>query len=179
MGVKTTTRTIKTIKQIVKNISKNTNSLSNAGAYKIRCQNCNKFYIGKTSRNLNKIHGHKKTLLTGNRTNFLVSHKILTKHTLDFKNFAIFAFIHYKNKRIIIGTFSLTHRNTTTTFLPNFTICRKNNIKRIQVTIKISSPFSKHSTQLNVTNPFLKPQNSITWHDAIWTFQPVLILFFI
>ena len=63
LGITTTTRTTKTIKQIVNNNSKKTDSLSNAEVYKIRCQNCNKFYIGETSGNLNKrIYEHKKTL---------------------------------------------------------------------------------------------------------------------
>ena len=102
LSIKTTTHTTKTIKQITKNISKNTDSLSNAGIYKIRCQNCNKFYIEETCRNLNKrIYELKKDFKTGNTTNFLVSHNILTNHTFDFQNSAIFVFIHDNNKRRI------------------------------------------------------------------------------
>ena len=63
---KNTTCTTKTIKQIVKNNSKNTKSISNASVYKIRCQNRNKFYMGETSRNLNqRIYRHRKDFKTG------------------------------------------------------------------------------------------------------------------
>ena len=112
LGINTTTHTTKTIKQIVENNSKNTDSLSNVGVYKICCQNCNEFYIGETSRNLNKrIYEHKNDFKTANATNSLVSHYILTNHTFDFQNSAIFAFIHDKNKRIIEAC-SITHHNT-------------------------------------------------------------------
>ena len=104
-------RTTKTTKQIVKNNSKNTDSLSNADVYKTRCQNYNKLYIGEKSKNLNKrIYKH-KDFKTGNTTNYFVSHKILTKHTFDFQNSAIFAFIHDKNKRRRIEACSITHHN--------------------------------------------------------------------
>ena len=74
-------------------------SLSNRGVYKIHYQNCNKFYIGKISRNLNKRnYQNKKDFKSSNTTNTLVSYNILTYHTFDFQNFAIFAFIHDKNK---------------------------------------------------------------------------------
>ena len=107
LGIKTTTRTTKTIKQIVKTKSKNTDPLSNAGVYKMRCQNFNKFYIEETSkRNLNKrIYEHKKDFKTGDTTNSLVSHNILTNHTFDFQNSAIFAFIESR---------SIAHHNTIT-----------------------------------------------------------------
>ena len=39
----------------------------------------------------------KKTLKTGNTTKFSVSYNILTNHTFNFQNSAIFAFIHDKN----------------------------------------------------------------------------------
>ena len=42
----------------------------------------------------------KKDFKTGNTTNSLVSHNILTNLTYDFQYSAIFAFIHDKNKRI-------------------------------------------------------------------------------
>ena len=112
LSIKTKTHTKKTIKEIVKN-TKNTDYLSNTGVYKIRCQNCNKFYIEEASRNLNKrIYEHKKNFKTGNTTNSLVFHNILTNHTFDFQNSAIFHFIHYKNKRILIEACSLGHQNT-------------------------------------------------------------------
>ena len=63
LGIKITTRETKTMKQILKNNSQNTNSLSHAFVYKILCQNYNKSYIGETSRNLNtRIYKHKKRL---------------------------------------------------------------------------------------------------------------------
>ena len=49
--MKIITWTTITIKQIVKDNSKNTNSLSNTGVYKIYCLHCNKFYIGKQIEN--------------------------------------------------------------------------------------------------------------------------------
>ena len=108
--MKTTTRTTKTIEQIVKNNSKNKDSLSNTG---IRCLNCNKFYIGKTSKILNKrIYEHKKDFKTGNTTNSLISHYILTHYTFNFQNSAIFAFIYDKNKRRIIEACSIACHNT-------------------------------------------------------------------
>ena len=71
-----------------------------------------KYYIGETSRNLNKrIYEHKKDFKTGD-TNSLVSHNILTKYTFDFQNSAMFAFIHDKSKRIIIEACSIVHPNT-------------------------------------------------------------------
>ena len=48
---------------------------------------------------------------TGNTTNSLVSHNILTNHTFDFQNSAMFAFIHDKNKRIIIEACSIAHHD--------------------------------------------------------------------
>ena len=45
-------------------------------------------------------------------TNSLVSHDILTNHTIDFQNFAIFAFIHDKNKRRMIEACSIAHHDT-------------------------------------------------------------------
>ena len=43
ISITNTTCTRKTIKQIVKNNSKNTDALSNGGVYKISSLNCNKF----------------------------------------------------------------------------------------------------------------------------------------
>ena len=75
--------------------------------------NCNKFYTGETSRNLNKrIYDH-KYVKTGNSTNYLAAHNILTNHTFDFQNFDIFAFIHDKNKRSIIEACYRAYHNTT------------------------------------------------------------------
>ena len=54
----------------------------------------------------------KKDFKTGNATNSLVSHNILTNHTFDFQNSAIFASIHDKNKRRIIEACSIVHHNT-------------------------------------------------------------------
>ena len=103
----------KTIEHIVKNNSKTTDSLSKAGVYKICCQKCNKFYLGESSRNLNKkIYEHEKEFKTGNTTNSLVSHNILTNHTFDFQNSGIFAFVHDKKKRRRIETCSIVHHNT-------------------------------------------------------------------
>ena len=102
LGIKTITHKTETIKRIAKNNFKNTDFLSNAGVYKIRCQNCHKFYTGETSRNLNKKKIYEcKDFKTGNTTNSLVSHNILTNHTFDFRNSVIFDFIEDKNKRII------------------------------------------------------------------------------
>ena len=109
-----------------------------------KLQNCNKFYIGETSKNLNKrIYEHKKDFKTGNTTNSLVSHNILTNQTFDFQNSAIRAFIHDKNKRKIIEACSIAHHNTIPqVFFQNFTIYRKNNIKRIQNSLKRFTPLS-------------------------------------
>ena len=60
------------------------NSLSNVGVYKIRSQNCYEFYIGETSRNLNKRIYEHKDFKIGN-ANSLVSHNILINHTSDLK----------------------------------------------------------------------------------------------
>ena len=57
---------MRTIKHIVLNNSKNTDSLSKTGVYKIRCLNCNKSYEGEARRNLNKIiYEYKKDFKTG------------------------------------------------------------------------------------------------------------------
>ena len=53
-----------------------------------------------------------KVFKTGNTTNSLVFYNILTNHTFDFQNSAIFAFIHDKNKRRIIEVCSIIHHNT-------------------------------------------------------------------
>ena len=54
----------------------------------------------------------KKGFEFGYTTNSLVSYNILTNHTFDFQNSAIFAFIHDKNKRRIIEVCSIAHHNT-------------------------------------------------------------------
>ena len=114
-----------------KNNSKNTDSLSNPNVYKICSLNCNIFYIGEMSRYLNKrIYEHKKDFKTGNTTNTLVSHDILTYQTFDFQNSAIFAFIHDKNKWTIIEVCSIAYHNTIPQWqgcFQNITIYRKNN----------------------------------------------------
>ena len=80
--------------------------------YKIPCLNCNKFYIGEASRNLNKrIYEHKRYFKTDNTTNSLVSHNILTNQTFNFLNFAMFAFIHDRNKQRIIEACSIAYHN--------------------------------------------------------------------
>ena len=53
----------------------------------------------------------KKDFKTGNTKISLVFHYILTKHSFDFQNSAIFAFIHDKNKRIIFEACSTAHHN--------------------------------------------------------------------
>ena len=123
---------------------------------------------------------------TGNTTNSSVSHNILTNHTLDFQNSAIFTFIHDKNKRRIIEPCSIAHNTTTTRFFQNFTIYRKNNIKRIQNSHNRLVRFSLNIQSNKMSQihfsiykmPFTFQKNSITWHDAIWTYQPVLSVFF-
>ena len=169
--IKTTTYTTKTIKQIVKNNSKNTDSLSNGGVYKICFQNCNRFYIWETSRNLNeRIYEHKNDFKTGNTKNSLVSHYILTNQTFDFQNSAIFAFIHDKNKRRIIEACSIAHHNTIPQqqgFFQNFTIYRKNNIKRIQNSPERLAPLSLN-IQSNKTS-----QTRFSNHKMPFTFQKI------
>ena len=54
----------------------------------------------------------RKDLKIGNTTNSLASHNILTNHTFDFQNSAIFAFIHDKNKRRRIEACFIAHYNT-------------------------------------------------------------------
>ena len=54
----------------------------------------------------------KKNFKTGNTTNSLVSHNILTNHTFHLQNLAIFPFIHDKNKQRIIEACSIAHHNT-------------------------------------------------------------------
>ena len=53
-----------------------------------------------------------KDFKTGNTTNSLVSHNILTNYTFDFQNSAIFVFIHDKNERRIIEARFIAHHNT-------------------------------------------------------------------
>ena len=70
----------------------------------------------------------KKPFKIGNTTHFLVSHNILTNHTFDFQNSAIFASIHDKNKRRIIEACSLertTHYHNNKVFF-NITVSREN-----------------------------------------------------
>ena len=88
-----------------------------------------------------------------NKLEFKVYHKINNKnaykvfmqttaikqkanHTFDFQNSVIFALIHDKNKRRIIEACSIAHQSTIPQrqgfFFQNFTIYRKNNIRRIQ-----------------------------------------------
>ena len=75
----------------------------------------------------------KKDVTTGNTTNSFVSQNILTNHTFDFQNSAVFASIHDKKKRSIIEAGSIAHHNTIPqVFFQNITIYRKNNTKRIQ-----------------------------------------------
>ena len=109
---KKTSGSIKTTKQIVKNNSKNANSLSNTYVYKIRCLNYNKFYIGETNRNLNKrFYELKKDLKTGRVTKSWAFHNILTNHTFDLQNSVIFAFIDDRDKRRIIEACSTPYHN--------------------------------------------------------------------
>ena len=71
------------------------------------------FYYRESNRNLNKgIYEHKTDFKTGNSTNSLISPNILTNHTFDFQNSAIFAFIHDKNKRVIIEVCPIAYHNT-------------------------------------------------------------------
>ena len=73
----------------------------------------------------------KKKLVTQQISEFLITFQLIT---LDFKNFAIFAFIHDKNKRRIIEACSIPQHNTTTTrFFQNVSIYRKNNIKGFKI----------------------------------------------
>ena len=111
----------KILKQIVKNNSKKHRFPIQCTCIQNLLPNCNKFYIGETSRNLNeRIYEHKKkNFKTVNTTNCLVSHNILTNYTFVFQYSAIFAFIHDKNKRRIIEACSIEtpqHNTTMTRF---------------------------------------------------------------
>ena len=70
------------------------------------------FTLEKQAKFNKRIYEHKKDFKTDKTTNSLVSHHILTNHTFDFQNSAIFAFIQDKNKRRIIEACSIKHHNT-------------------------------------------------------------------
>ena len=140
--------------RIVKNNSKNTDFLSNAGVYKIRCQNFNNFDIGEIIRNLSKrIYEHKKDFNPGNTKNSLVSYNILTKHTFDFQNSAIFALIHDDHKRRRIEACSIAHHNT---IPPHNTTTAKFFFKISPFIGKILKEFKIHA---------------IDWLLFLWTFK--------
>ena len=86
----------------------------------------------------------KKEFKTGNTTNSLVSHNILTNHTFNFQNSDIFAFIHSKNKRIIEACSIETPQHNTTTTSVFFKISRsigKMILKEFKIHTKDKLPF--------------------------------------
>ena len=54
IGIKTVTQSTKTVKNILQNKNNHKHTHSEAGVYTIDCLNCNKKYVGETSRSLGK-----------------------------------------------------------------------------------------------------------------------------
>ena len=143
------------------------------------------------SRNWNKkICEHKKDFKTGKTTKSLVSHNILTNHTFDFQNSTIVVFIHDKNKRRIIEVYSIVHHYTIPQrqgfFFKISQSIEKIILKESQIHTKDLFPFSLNiqsnkMSQIRFSNhkmPSTFPKNSITWHEAIWRYQPYESVFF-
>ena len=86
--MKTITRASKTVKQLSGNNNSNkTNFYSDAGIYRICCQDCSRSYIGETYKSLPKrINEHRKNFKSGHLSNALVIHNISTNYKFDFKH---------------------------------------------------------------------------------------------
>ena len=78
-----------TYNDTIKNyLIKNSPSTEISGCiYKIPCKDCNKFYIGQTSKKLEqRIKQHKYDIRCQKNSNALFCHKLHTDHDIDFEN---------------------------------------------------------------------------------------------
>jgi hypothetical protein len=74
--------------------------------YKIDCKNCDKFYVGETSKKLmTRLHRHEYDVLNKEKSGpktALVQHTLHTKHNFDFKNPQILDNETKHGKRLIL-----------------------------------------------------------------------------
>ena len=70
--------------------NKFSNSYNVSGVYKIDCNNCKKFYIGETGRDLNvRMKEHKKDICNVKSHSGVVDHVLKTGHDFNFLNIPI------------------------------------------------------------------------------------------
>ena len=79
---------VKTIGSILKKPKdKFDQDLSTGVVYKINCKNCEKLYIGQTSRALrSRTKEHKRAALTCDKNSLLAQHCMKNNHKFDFNN---------------------------------------------------------------------------------------------
>jgi len=113
LGIKTVSNSSKTIKSIINNKRNNTQTRSNAGVYTIQCLDCNKQYIGETSRHIDqRIREHKRDIRNGQMNNALTKHISETNHSFNFKESKLLVRIHNKNERKIVESSTISIFNT-------------------------------------------------------------------
>ena len=71
--------------------------------YKINCKNCDKVYIGQTSRALrSRTREHKKAIFTGERNSLLTRHCIQINHQFDLDDVKIIDCCSQWSKRLFL-----------------------------------------------------------------------------
>jgi len=77
--------------------------LSTGVIYKINCKDCDKVYIGQTSRALRfRTREHKRAIFTGDRNSLLAQHCIKDNHVYDFDDVKIIDRFSQRSKRFFL-----------------------------------------------------------------------------
>ena len=87
--------------------------LSTAVVYKINCKDCDKGYIGQTSRALRSTtREHKRAIFTGDRNSLLTQHCIKDNHNFDLDDVKIIDRCSQWSKRLFLESWhSIRHPN--------------------------------------------------------------------
>ena len=103
-NVRVSHKSTHTISSILKKPKDRIDKISTTGVvYRINCKECNKVYVGQTSRALKtRIKEHTKTFFNLDRNSQLVQHHLQTQHDFDFDGVEIIDRESQWNKRLVL-----------------------------------------------------------------------------
>ena len=93
--------------RIRSNLVHNSSIKKSCGVYKIPCNDCDKFYLGETSRSFDvRLKEHKRAIQYFDNTNALAQHCMTSGHSIDFNGFEVVSYCNdFRIRRVVESSF--------------------------------------------------------------------------